>query len=428
MVDTTFKGPVIGAGSLLVESGTTAQIGPMDGPSGFYQGNTLLDPRSVPYPSEGTTPGRSAAFLNNGAYWVVDRIPQAAATNVIATAAVATANTAITLVSTQAAGAVAGTPSIAPGIPILPQGTSTIINVLAIDFGFSTGTTTANSSTVAVYDNTKFSVGQWVLIGGGGSGNTSSFFTQVQTISTSNYTGITVSPAVPGALANAPIGQSNIFAAGYYPPPTQFGPSAVTPTYHIPDMLAGVLRVHNPAEQLARNISISLVTGGVATAVNFLIQGWDVWKQQMTELITVPATTSATTAYGQKAFKYISSITPTSASTGGNTYAVGIGDTFGFPFRADEWEQTLVMWAGTTNVNSTGFTAAATTQPATNTTGDVRGTLQVSTDGKGTAITGALVTNGTSRLAMMQNVGVWNVIAATPNNPVPLFGVTNSTT
>ena len=63
MVDTTFKGPVIGAGSLLIESGTTAQIGPMDGPSGFYQGNTLLDPRGVPYPAEGSVPGRSAAFL-----------------------------------------------------------------------------------------------------------------------------------------------------------------------------------------------------------------------------------------------------------------------------------------------------------------------------------------------------------------------------
>ena len=429
MADSTWKGPISAAGALLVESGTTATIGPFDGPSGFYQGNVMFDPRGAPFPAEGITAGRVPAFLNNGAFVTVDRIPQAAATNVIATAAVATANIAMTLVSTQAAGAVAGTPSAAVGIPILPQGTSNVVTAaIALDFGFSTGTTTAASSTVAVYDNTKFSVGQWLLIGGGGAGNTSSFFTQVQTIATANYTGITVAPVVPATLANAPIGGTNIFSPGLYPPPTPFGPSAALPSYYIPDLLAGLMRVHNPAEQLARNVSISLSTGGVATAVTFLVSGWDLWRAPMTELITVPATTSATTAYGQKAFKYIQSIAPTSASTGGNTYAVGVGDVFEFPLRADEWEQTLVTWAGTSNINSTGFTAAATTVPATNTTGDIRGTLQLSANGKGSAITGTLATNGTSRLMMLQNLGVWNVIGATPNNPVPLFGVAQSTT
>ena len=38
-----------------------------------------------------------------------------------------------------------------------------------------------------------------------------------------------------------------------------------------------------------------------------------------------------------------------------------------------------------------------------------------------------LVTNGTARLAIIQNVGNWNMLAATPNNTVPLFGVANST-
>lgn len=429
MGDTTWKGPLVSAGSLLVESGTAATISPFDGPSPLYQGDALLDPRGVPYPAEGTSPGRAAAFLNNGAYWACDNKPQATNATCVAASAVQTSLVAMPLATTQVSNPNAGAPFIAVGVPILPQGTSTVVTAaLALDFGFSTGTTTANSSTVAVFDSTKFTVGQWICIGGAGASNQASFFTQVQSISTSNTTTITVSPLPPAASSSSPIGQGNIYGAAFYPPTYNFGAQAPSATFHNPNMQAGLTRVHNPPEMLARNISITLATGGVATAVTFLVSGWDVWRAPMTELITCPATTSATTAYGKKAFKYIASITPQSASTGGNSYAAGIGDTFGFPFRADEWEQTLAMWAGTSNVNSTGFTAAVTTTPATNTTGDIRGTLQVGASGAGSAITGTLSANGTSRLAIMQNVGVWNVVFATPNNTTPMFGVAQSTT
>ena len=429
MAETNFRGPVNAMGSLEVEAGTSATITPFDGPSGFYQTIAMLDPRSAPFAKDGTSPGRAPAFLANPDFWACDNKPQATNATCIAGSQVATSLVAMGLATAQVTNPNAGSPFLAVGIPILPQGTSNVVTAaLAIDFGFSTGTTVANSSTVAVYDSTKYTVGQWIVIGGAGISNTSSFFTQVQSIGTSNTTTITVAPVAPAASSSAPIGQANIFGAGLYPSPTQFGPSAVAGTYASPNIQAGLLRVHNSAETLARNVSITLATGGVATAVTFLVSGWDVWRAPMTELITSPATTSATVSYGQKAFKYISSVTPQSASTGGNSYAVGIGDVFGLPFRADEWEQTNSFWAGTASANSTGFTAAATTAPATNTTGDVRGTFQVGASGRGSAITGTLSANGTSRLAIIQNLGIWNVVFGTPNNTVPMFGVAQSTT
>ena len=428
MADTTWKGPGVFAGSLLVESGTAATIGPMDGVSGSYQGWAMLDPRGVPYPAEGLLPGRAAGFVNNINCITVDNKPQASNATCLAASAAQTSLTAMPLATTQVSNPNAGNPFIAVGVPILPQGTSTIVNVIALDFGFATGTTTANSSTVAVNDNTKFTQGQWIIIGGAGAANQASFPTQVQSIATTNTTTITVSPLPPAATSSAPIGQGNLFGATLLPTAYNYGPSTPAATYHSPNIQGGVLRVHNPAEALTRNISITLATGGVATAVTFLVVGYDVWRMLMTELITVPATTSATTAYGAKAFKYIASVTPQSASTGGNSYAAGIGDVVGAPMRADYWEQTDSMWAGTATPNSTGFTAAVTTSPATNTTGDVRGTFQLGADGKGTALTGTLSCNGTSRFTLYQNPSAWQVVNTTPNNTVPLFGVTQSIT
>jgi hypothetical protein len=75
-----------------------------------------------------------------------------------------------------------------------------------------------------------------------------------------------------------------------------------------------------------------------------------------------------------------------------------------------------------------GWTAPDATSPATATTGDVRGTWQLSGIGGGTPISNVATSNGSLRLTIMQNIGVWNMINATPINPVPLYGNTQSTT
>jgi len=433
MADTNFRGPVVSMGSLEVQSGTAATIEPFDGPNAAYQGYAFLDVRGVPYPSEGLQPGRVPAFLGGAHAFMVDNKPSAANATALGSSQTATSLLPLTLatVTVGIGGANAGNPVLATNIPIIPQGTTSVATAaIALDFGFTTGTTVANSSTVNVADNTQLQVGQWIIIGGAGnSTNTQPFFTQVQSITTTNFTGVTCLPVPPAAISNGPIGQANLYGATLLPPGTQFGPSTAAPNAHNPNAQAGLLRVHNPREMIARNVSIGLATGGVATAVTFLVTGWDVWRQPMSELITSPATTSATTTWGKKAFKYIAAITPQSASTAQNSYGAGFGDVFGMALRADAYEQTSIFWNGCNAGTSLGFTAAATTAPASNTTGDVRGTIQVSTNGGGSGygVTNATVSNGTARLTIVQNSGVWNMITATPNNTVPMFGVANST-
>jgi hypothetical protein len=143
----------------------------------------------------------------------------------------------------------------------------------------------------------------------------------------------------------------------------------------------------------------------------------------MSETITVPSGNRlATSFFGAKAFKYFTSASV--STTAGGTASLGLGDVFGMPLRADRWEQTQIFWSGQAVASQTGFIAAFTTAPMSATTADVRGTVQVSTNGTGTAITASTSTNGTSRLVILQNPGVWNTVTATPNNLPPMFGFT----
>jgi hypothetical protein len=419
MADSNFRGPVTSMGPM---ENSPAQVEIFDGPSGLYQGNALLDPRQVPFPKDGTTQGRVSAFFSSPQIILVDAIPSALSSTAIAAAANVTSGTAMTLATTAPGGA-AGVPSIASGVPIIPFGSGTVTTAaLALDFGFTTGTTAAASSTVAVVDNSQFTVGQWVCIGGAGnSAKTAALLTQVQSISTTNTTTITVLPAPAGTLSNAPIGGANLWST-FYPPSTQFGPQSPSATAHSPNIAAGLLRLHNPREALARVISITGTTAGAGG--NFTVAGWDIYRQPMTEVITANAATAA--AYGKKAFKYIASITPN--FTDAHNYVIGVGDTFGFPIRMDEWENGRFYYGALLMVAGTGTLMGVTTNPATATTGDVRGTIQLSTAGNATAVASPLAaaTDGVKRLVIISCAPFQNVTYANPNNYAPLFGVTQA--
>ena len=132
---------------------------------------------------------------------------------------------------------------------------------------------------------------------------------------------------------------------------------------------------------------------------------------------------------GKKAFKYISSITCGTAVANSQTVAYGIGDVVGLPVRVDYWEEIYATWNGVAMANFSGLVAAVTS-PATSTTGDVRGTLQLSTS----IITGGLATamsviasNGTGRIYATWNGPPTPIVLGTPINQTPMFGVTQST-
>ena len=421
MADTNFRGPVNSMGALEAQYATSvATIEPLDGPSTSYQGYCYADPRSFPFQKDGNRPGRVAGFAVVDSFVTMDAIPQAANGSALAAAQVVTAAAPMGLATVGVTNFSANACSIAVGVPIVPQGTTSIVNVIALDFGFTTGTTVANSSTVNVPDNTLFQIGGWYLFGNcGNTGATASLIAQVISAS-ANGTTLQISPT-PATALGVPIGGTNLFGSGLLPPASQFGPAAASASSAQKVIAAGLAKVHNPRELLSRNLSVTAntATGGTAAV---LCSGYDVWNLPMTELITASGTT---TIYGKKGFKYVTSIVP--VQTQAASYTIGIGDTFSFPVRAD-YVQQLQMWAGNTTINSSvGFTAAVTTL-ASNTTGDVRGTVQLSGLGAGTPITSQATTNNVLRLYVSQSPTVFTLTQTTPNFLTPMFGTTQSTT
>lgn len=129
--------------------------------------------------------------------------------------------------------------------------------------------------------------------------------------------------------------------------------------------------------------AVATTTGaGSPTTRNVTISGYDYYGQAMSEVIATGAVAS-TTVNGKKAFFQISGITISGSPV--VTVAVGTTDIIGLPVRVIDaayivssgWNNTLPNDAGT-------FVAAVMTNPATTTTGDVRGTYVPSsaTDGQ----------------------------------------------
>lgn len=412
MTNTNFRGPVNSIGAM--EDATSGA--PDDGPNYAYQGTVFPDLRQTTFPKDGVGAGRCPSYLDNPAIVTVDNIPSAASTTILSAASTTLSGTGVTLVTIAPGNTTAGVPSVATGVPIIPMGAATPVTAaIALDFGFTTGTSTAASTTVLVFDTTVFTQGQWIAIGGAGNAaKTATLLTQVQAV---NATSISISPAALGTLVNAPIGRGNLWNQ-FAPPSTQFGPASPVANAVANHMAAGMFRIFDPLGAISRNIVVG-ATGTTAAGGVFKVSGWDIYNQPMTENLTKAAGT--TFIFGKKAFKYIASIIPQFTDVTGS-YSVGVGDTFGFPIRMDRFEYINYSWAGVLAINSTGFTAPDLTNPAISTTGDVRGTLQISANGAGTSITTGTVSNGLSRLWISQALPVWNDIFATPTNTVPFYG------
>lgn len=128
-----------------------------------------------------------------------------------------------------------------------------------------------------------------------------------------------------------------------------------------------------------RAIQIVGQAGGV-TAVNFTINGYDAYGQPVSCTFLGPAATATTVS--PKTFRYVTSITSAATTTAAVT--IGTADTFGFPARVDNWDQCLIFWNNALITATTGFTAADTTNPATASTGNVRGKYAAQSASDGT--------------------------------------------
>jgi hypothetical protein len=366
--------------------------------------------------------GRVPELLVSPSVVSVNAIPAAHGAAVIAAAANVTSGTAMTLVTTASFG-------IAPGIPIVPftgtlNGAAPVTPAMVLDFGFAYGTTTtgATAQTVTVLDSTLFPVGMPLVIANAGA---ASGTTPLLTWVTGQPTATTITINNPALQAGSfPIGSGNLWS------PSEFG--QLIPTAHLPMVNAGPGLFMDPRQSIARGIVVTANNAaGVGGAV--VVRGYDVYWQPMAESITITPGT-ALAAYGKKAFKALASVTP-AFTDGTYTYSIGTSDVFGFVERTDYLEETMVWWGGALSAGANyGFVAADTTNPATATTGDVRGTIQTSAIGGGTGL-GSTASNGSvstitvsgNRLRMASSMTVWQQTQNRLAAPQYGFGQVNFT-
>ena len=426
MATTNMDGPTIVYGDMsylpLVPFGTyEPDPNPDAGPSISYQGDALPDVRYA-FDKDRTTGflGRVPALLNLSYIQSVDQVPWAVAAANIAAAANVTNGTAMTLVSASGAGVTVGVPII-PWSAALNSGTP--VNALVLDFGFAFGTTTAGSTTITVADSTQFVVGMPLVIADAGAAAAGTpLLTWVTGITDATH--ITVNDAALRTATPVAIGAGNLWTpGGDMMAGIASGGGALLgyPTGHLPYLAKGPGLFLDPSQSIARAVAITGVTGGSGGV--FQVRGWDVFWQPMREDITAGA--GAGTTKGRKAFKGIASVTP--QFTDAHNYSVGTTDTFGMHVRSDKWEYSAFFYNAGFGTTASGWTAADKTSPATATTGDVRGTIDITNAGGFNSASNGTVTAlamAGRRLAIFSSLPLYNTIRATPFSTPPMFGVT----
>lgn len=165
----------------------------------------------------------------------------------------------------------------------------------------------------------------------------------------------------------------------------------------------GTVNLWDTNTMLSRALRIT--SGGNDSGITFNVKGYDIYGFPMSENITGANIGIAT---GAKAWKYITSITPSAAVA--STCSVGTADIFGFPIRADRFAYTDICWNNTFITASTGFTGAVTTT-ASATTGDVRGTYA----------TQSSASDGTKRMQIFISLDATNAKTASGTYGVSQF-------
>ena len=322
------------------------------GPSLFWGGVARLDPRTnfTYLPGQGSG-SLTAGFATSDAM-TINYAPYALGTAAIAALANVTSGTAMTLVSTNST-----TTGVSVGATCTNQSTGTAVTGLLLIDGYAsfTGVVAANVLTVSSLTGT-VTVGMTLSGTGVATG----------TLVTAQLTGPAGGAGTYSVTGNATVGSTTIT-----------GQMTGTPALLQPFGQSLTVGIWNPQALVSRALSIT--GSSSATGGDFIISGYDIYGVPMTEKITHAGGTATTN--GKKAFKYIASVTP--QFTDAHNYSVGTTDIYGLPLRSDFFGDVAINYNAAAITANTGYTAAVTTSPATNTTGDVRGTyaLQAAADG-----------------------------------------------
>lgn len=144
----------------------------------------------------------------------------------------------------------------------------------------------------------------------------------------------------------------------------------------------------NPTTDFTKTLAraVRVFSSGNDTNKTFTVAGFDLYGNFQSQVITGSSGTATTTT---KCWKSILSVTPSTATASG--VSVGTADTYAFPMRVDNFDETIIFWNNALITAPTGFTGADVTSPQTTTSGEPKGRYAVQS-----------ASDGTKRLVMYQ--------------------------
>lgn len=396
MAISAFSGPLVVYGQSAIPG---QEYNPDLGPSLFYAGAGILDPRNpfTYFPGEAQ---QAQDFLWLGFDNITTNciVPYTKAVGAI----VASANPTGPNLSLVSANSATTGVFITPSITRSDTGaidTNNGAGLVAID-AYASVTGSITNGILTVTANTAIPLSQGLIIqsvaGAVTSGTAAGTIIGVQLTGGNAGQGVAGTYQTNNSLLN--VGSGTITLA--WP-----NPQACTVPFGAPNSVC----CWNPQALSARVLAVTTATGGTyATAT---ISGYDIYGYPQVEQITLVA---ASQVAGKKAWKYVKSVV-LSGGTADTThaYSVDTTDVYGLPIRSDTFGDITVNYA-TSLTAVTGITAATSylpsdrTSPATATTGDTRGTY-----GAFTSSTGA------NKLIIRQSPGPYQV-----GFTAGLFGVT----
>ena len=189
---------------------------------------------------------------------------------------------------------------------------------------------------------------------------------------------------------------------------------------------AGTVCAWNPANGIARAIAITGSSSGLDdSGVSVNVAGRDLYGYKMSETITL-GTSSLNGAIGNKAFKYVNSVTLVNSSLLNSSHInVAFADKFGFPTIAATAGYVTVTYITSNSSTTTTYGASqgisfASTATATATTSDVRGTW--------TSTAASVVFDGGKRLQVRTTLNPVLVDTVAAGNYAGIFGNTQYST
>lgn len=381
---------------------------PEIGPSFWYQGDMLLDPRG-PFTYQPGQRGSQPTYgwPTVGMVPIIDASPSTLSTTNIVNAATPVAGTPLTLVSSSGSGVTVGCSVINANTGVVTASTLLGLDVAAARTVTGTFTNASPKITFTGATMQGVQVGDPITLTSSGTLPTPFALLTTYYVNAIGVTAMMLA-ATPGGApisatsagsgtqtinVSAPSGAYNASLATPFQPPVVFGPGGAG--------IGGAMRYWNPAWALSR--TLILTNNGTDTSGTYTVAGYDIYGYPMTQVLTGPSSSTVSTT---KAFKYITSITP-AGTINSTSVSVGTNDVFGLPLRTDYVTSLFAYFNNAALIVPSAATfVAADITTASGTTGDVRGTYYP-----------GVASDGTKRLTLF-----WNSIAANMTSTAGLLG------